>query len=163
MIIISILSILQSNAVNTKRDISILYNRIAILILIYCMLNNLYSIAQETKALGIQGGLLLVTNITQKFNIFLFMISIFILTLTSFYPRKVSLSLISKTLKDVLTSVLNKVKSEYTRLKENSPQDIPYKINGKTSVFKGLRELELHLFKLLLVNSNFSLEGLRKG
>ena len=89
MIIISILSLLLSNAVNVRRDISILYNRIAILILIYCILNDISSLTVVTKGIGLHGGLLLITNITQIFHIFLFIVSILILTLTSFYPRKV--------------------------------------------------------------------------
>ena len=92
MIIISILSLLLSNAVNSRRDISILFNRIAMIILIYCILNDLSSLTVITKGVGIHGGLLLVTNITQIFHIFIFLISILILTLTSFYPRKVWVS-----------------------------------------------------------------------
>lgn len=70
MIIISILSLLLSNAVNVRRDISILYNRIAILILVYCILNDISSLTVVTKGIGLHGGLLLITNITQIFHIF---------------------------------------------------------------------------------------------
>lgn len=86
MIIISIISLLLSNAVNLRRDISILFNRIAIIILFYCILNDLSSSTVVTKGLGLHGGLLLFTNITQIYHIFLFLVSILILTLTSFYP-----------------------------------------------------------------------------
>nr|YP_009728689.1 NADH dehydrogenase subunit 2 [Sydowia polyspora]QHR85472.1 NADH dehydrogenase subunit 2 [Sydowia polyspora] len=41
------------------------------------------------KGIGIYGGLFHVTAFTQSFNIFIFIISAIILTLTSFYPRKV--------------------------------------------------------------------------
>jgi hypothetical protein len=44
MLLISVLSTLLSNAVNARRDISILYNRIAILILFYCILNDISSL-----------------------------------------------------------------------------------------------------------------------
>lgn len=89
MLILSILLTLLSNAVTTRRDISILYNRIAIIILIYCILNDLSSLFVVSKGIGLHGGLLLITNITQIFHIFIFIISGLILTLTSFYPRKV--------------------------------------------------------------------------
>jgi NADH-ubiquinone oxidoreductase chain 2 len=89
MLIISIISTLLSNAVNARRDVSILYNRIAILILFYCILNDLSSLNIVTKGIGIHGGLLLVNNITQIFHIFVYIISALILVLTSFYPRKV--------------------------------------------------------------------------
>nr|ATU31967.1 NADH dehydrogenase subunit 2 [Tolypocladium inflatum]UNS15678.1 NADH dehydrogenase subunit 2 [Tolypocladium inflatum] len=116
MIIISIIALLLSNAVNIRRDISILYNRIAMLILIYCILNDLSSLTVVTKGIGLHGGLLLVTNITQIFHIFLFIVSILILTLTSFYPRKVWVSEYSS-MKDLLlykfvfynTKIINKM------------------------------------------------------
>lgn len=89
MLILSLIFTLLSNAVNSRRDVSILYNRIAILILIYCIFIDIYSLNIVTKGIGLHGGLLLVNNITQIFHIFIYLISALILTLTSFYPRKV--------------------------------------------------------------------------
>ena len=89
MIIISILSLLISNAVTIRRDISILFNRVAIIALIYCILHDMMSLSVMTKGIGLHGGLLHITSITQIFHIFIFFISILILQLTSFYPRKV--------------------------------------------------------------------------
>lgn len=86
MIILSIIALLLSNAVNLRRDIAILYNRIAMIILVYCIFNDLSSLTVVTKGVGLHGGLLLITNITQIFHIFLFLVSLLILTLTSFYP-----------------------------------------------------------------------------
>ncbi|KAH8836185.1 NADH dehydrogenase subunit 2 (mitochondrion) [Drechmeria coniospora] len=116
MIITSIIALLLSNAVNLRRDIAILYNRIAMIILVYCILNDLSSLTVVTKGVGLHGGLLLVTNITQIFHIFLFIISILLLTLTSFYARKVWISEYSS-LKDLLfykfvyynTKIINKM------------------------------------------------------
>ena len=89
MIIISILSLLISNAVTIRRDISILFNRVAIIALIYCILHDMMSLSVMTKGIGLHGGLLHITSITQIFHIFIFFISILILQLTSFYPRKI--------------------------------------------------------------------------
>ncbi len=89
MITISIILILLSNAVTLRRDISILFNRIAILALTYCILQDTMSLYIINKGIGLHGGLLHVTYITQIFHIFIFFISILILQLTSFYPRKV--------------------------------------------------------------------------
>ena len=89
MLIFSMIFTLLSNAVNSRRDVSILYNRIAILILIYCIYIDMNSLSIVTKGIGLHGGLLLVNNITQIFHIFIYLISALILTLTSFYPRKV--------------------------------------------------------------------------
>lgn len=116
MIILSILLVLLSNAVNLRRDISILFNRIAILILIYCILHDMSSLSVITKGIGLHGGLLLISNITQIFHIFIFLVSILILQLTSFYPRKVWVPEYSS-LKDLLlykfvyynTKIINKM------------------------------------------------------
>nr|YP_010164141.1 NADH dehydrogenase subunit 2 [Metarhizium album]QRK27469.1 NADH dehydrogenase subunit 2 [Metarhizium album] len=116
MIVLSIISLLLSNAVNLRRDISILYNRIAMIILTYCILNDITSLSVVTKGIALHGGLLLVTNLTQIFHIFLFLVSILILTLTSFYPRKVWVSEYSS-LKDLIfknfvyynTKIINKM------------------------------------------------------
>ena len=89
MIILSILYLLFSNAVTLRRDMSILFNRIAIIAFIYCVLHDTISLSLLNKGIGLHGGLLHVTNITQVFHIFVFIISILILQLTSFYPRKV--------------------------------------------------------------------------
>jgi NADH-ubiquinone oxidoreductase chain 2 len=89
MILISILSLLLSNAVTLRRDMSILFNRIAIIALIYCILQDITSLSLINKSIGLHGGLLHVTNITQIFHIFIFFISILILQLTSFFPRKI--------------------------------------------------------------------------
>lgn len=86
MIILSIILVLLSNAVNIRRDLSILFNRIAILILIYCILHDLSTLTVITKGIGLHGGLLVMTNITQIFHIFIYLVSILILQLTSFYP-----------------------------------------------------------------------------
>ena len=102
MLILSIIFLLLSNAVNSRRDVSILYNRIAILILIYCIFNDILSLIVVSKGVGLHGGLLLINNITQIFHIFVYLVSGIILILTSFYPRKVWVSEYSS-----LTTLLN--------------------------------------------------------
>jgi NADH-ubiquinone oxidoreductase chain 2 len=89
MVSISILFILLSNAVTLRRDISILFNRVAIIALVYCILQDMVSLSIVSKGIGLHGGLLHITNITQIFHIFIFFITILILQLTSFHPRKV--------------------------------------------------------------------------
>lgn len=89
MLTLSILCLLFSNAVTLRRDMSILFNRIAIIVLVYCFLHDVVSLSLINKGIGLHGGLLHVTNITQIFHIFVFTICILILQLTSFFPRKV--------------------------------------------------------------------------
>lgn len=91
MLISLLILLLVSNAVTLRRDKSILFSRIVIVGLIYTSflaLNNLF-IKPLEKGIGIYGGLFNVTTFTQTFNIFIFLISAVILTLTAFYPRKV--------------------------------------------------------------------------
>ena len=89
MITLSTLGLLISNAVCLRRDMSILYNRITIIALLYAILQSLVTYSIITKGgIGVHGGLFHVTNITQIFHIFLYLISILILQLTSFYPSK---------------------------------------------------------------------------
>jgi NADH-ubiquinone oxidoreductase chain 2 len=84
----STISVLLSNAVNLRRDVSILFNRIAILILSYCILDDFHSLTVITNGIGLHGGLLLITNISQIFHIFTYIITGLILTLTSFFSRE---------------------------------------------------------------------------
>ena len=91
MLINSILILLLSNAVTLKREKSIFYSRLAIVILAISFLlsmDNLY-ISYIGKGVGLYGGLFHVTANTQIFNIFIYIISATILQLTAFYPRKI--------------------------------------------------------------------------
>jgi len=91
MLISLLILLLFSNAVTLRRDKSILFSRIVIVGLIstsFLTLNNFF-IKPLEKGIGIYGGLFNVTTFTHTFNIFLFLISATILTLTAFYPRKV--------------------------------------------------------------------------
>lgn len=95
---------------------SILFNRVAILALTYCIVQDIMCLSFISKGLGLHGGLLHITNITQTFHIFVFFISILILQLTSFYPRKVWIPEYSS-LKDLIfnkflyyrTKIINKM------------------------------------------------------
>lgn len=111
MVIISILFLLFSNAVTLRRDMSILFNRIAIIALIYCILHSFISLSFFNKGIALHGGLLHITNITHIFHIFIFLISILILQLTSFYPRKFFLDQKDKfTVSNITTTyILNKM------------------------------------------------------
>jgi NADH-ubiquinone oxidoreductase chain 2 len=91
MLIYSILFLLLSNAVTLRRDKSILFSRVAIIVLLYSSLlaiTSLYITCLE-KGIGIYNGLFHATSTTITFQIFIFIISAVILQLTAFYPRKV--------------------------------------------------------------------------
>jgi len=91
MLIFSILFLLLSNAVTLRRDKSILFSRVSIIILLYSALlakNSLYMPSID-GGIGLYSGLFHMTSITQVFHIFIFLVSAVILQLTAFYPRRV--------------------------------------------------------------------------
>jgi len=94
MVIFSILFLLLSNAVTLRRDKSILFSRVAIIVLLYSSLlamTSLYITSLDT-GIGLYGGLFHATSITHIFHIFIFIVSAAILQLTGFYPRRVWVS-----------------------------------------------------------------------
>lgn len=91
MLITLLIFLITSNAVSLRRDKSILFSRIVIKALLFASfiaVNNLYMKPLE-GGIGIYGGLFFVNGFTHAFDIFVFLISSFILILTAFYPRKV--------------------------------------------------------------------------
>src|ERR1700712_5687709 len=93
MLLSLLIFMLLSSAVTLRQDKSILFSRIVIkslLLVSFLAYTNLY-IRPLEKGIGIYGGLFNITTLTQTFNIFIFVISALILTLTAFFPRKVYL------------------------------------------------------------------------
>lgn len=88
MLTLSILLLLLSNAVTLRRDKSILYSRIAIIILSYSFFNGSLSLLFKSfkRSIGLFGGLFHATIITHVFQLFIIFISIVILQLTAFFP-----------------------------------------------------------------------------
>jgi hypothetical protein len=85
--------LLVSNAVTLEREKSILYSRVTISGLLVTSLltyNNLH-VTGLSNGIGLYGGLFNITPFTQGFNLFILMIASFILILTGFLPRKVTL------------------------------------------------------------------------
>src|SRR5271155_1791049 len=104
MLVFSILFLLLSNAVTLRRDKSILFSRVSIIILLYSALlakNCLYMVSID-RGIGIYSGLFHTTSITQIFHIFIFLISAVILQLTAFYPRRAWIKMYSSLNKLIL-------------------------------------------------------------
>ena len=91
MLITSLIYLLLSNAITLRRDKSILYSRVAIIVLIYSCLLAIFSLylTYLDTGIGLYGGLFHATSITQIFHIFIFLICATILQLTAFHPRRV--------------------------------------------------------------------------
>nr|YP_009945353.1 NADH dehydrogenase subunit 2 [Scopulariopsis brevicaulis]QOE55872.1 NADH dehydrogenase subunit 2 [Scopulariopsis brevicaulis] len=120
MIMLTILFLLVSNAVVSRRDLSLLFNRVAIIGLIYCILQDFTSLSVINKGIGLHGGLVYISSITQVFHIFIFILSILILQLTGFHYRKLWTSEYAS-LKDLLfnsfyyyrTKIVNKMGEQF--------------------------------------------------
>ena len=123
MLIFSIIFILLSNAVTLRRDKSILFSRVAIIVLFYSSLLAILSlfINNLSNGIGLYGGLFHTTSITEIFHIFIFLISGVILQLTAFYPRKVWIAEYSSLRKLILykflyyrKNIANKMGEQFT-------------------------------------------------
>jgi NADH-ubiquinone oxidoreductase chain 2 len=90
MLLTFLVLLLLSNGLTIRPDSSILYNRIAIVILFYCFLSGYtnYYVDFLEKGISLYGGLFNITSITHTFQLFIFIICSLILLMTSFYPRK---------------------------------------------------------------------------
>lgn len=80
-----------ANAFTYRSEKGLSFNRVTIIILLYVFVlgvSNL-NIISLTTGIGIFGGLFHITAITQSFVVFLSILTIIILFLTSFTPRRI--------------------------------------------------------------------------
>lgn len=91
MLLYSLIIFLFYNSVNLRRDRTILFSRISLIILLYSIVigNNNLDIIFLEKGIGLFGGLFHLTPTTYIFHLFIFLICMLIIGLTSFYPRKI--------------------------------------------------------------------------
>jgi len=119
MLLSNLIYIILSNAVTDRRDKSILYNRIAIIALAYSVINSLVCLGFKSfdKGIGIYNGLFFTTPVTTTFQIFIYLLCIIILQLTSFYPRKLfynkGFSVFSKENINIVLNRFNKIGEQF--------------------------------------------------
>ena len=102
----------MSNSLNLRRDSSINYSRLSMLIQFYCIYisyNNLY-ISYLNEGVGMYGGLFNQSSISIIFHILIFLLSIMIISLTGFYSRKY----LNDNLLNKNTNIINKKGEQYT-------------------------------------------------
>ena len=123
LMLLTFLSLLLfSNGLTFRPDTSILYSRIGIIILFYSVFSayNSFFLVYLEKGVGLYGGLFNITAITQSFQIFIIFISILILLMTAFYPRKryigESVSIVDTLFKKAkeYISIINKISEQFT-------------------------------------------------
>ncbi|RYE15775.1 MAG: hypothetical protein EOP34_01765 [Rickettsiales bacterium] len=90
MLLKSLFLLLLSNGLTTRKDTSILNSRVAIFILINCIIlaYDTFYLDYTNKGIGLYNGLFNATALTHTFQIFILLASSIILLLTGFYPRK---------------------------------------------------------------------------
>lgn len=91
MLTTAILLLLVSNAVTVRRDKSILFSRASLAILTICFFICFasFDFKLHEKGLGLFCGLFQTTTISHVFYMFVLIITILILQLNAFYPRKI--------------------------------------------------------------------------
>jgi NADH-ubiquinone oxidoreductase chain 2 len=177
MLIYSILFTLLSNSVTLRRDKSILYSRIVLivlLILLFIALANLF-IGPLSRGIGLFGGLFHLTSTTQVFHSFIFFICAIILQLTAFYPRRVWIPEYSSLNKFIMykfiyykTKILNKMGEQFKIIEY--PLILLFIISGATflistsdfvSIFLSieLQSYGLYLLSTLYRNSELATSG----
>ena len=122
MILTFLSFLLFSNGLTLRPDTSILYSRMGLVIIFYSLISAVTSfhIIYLEKGVGLYGGLFNITAITQSFQIFIFIISILILLMSAFYPRKRylgdSVSLLDRLSKPTkeYVSIINKMSEQFT-------------------------------------------------
>lgn len=121
MLLYSILFLLLSNAVTSRRDKSILYSRTTIILLVitsYLIFETL-DLKSLGNGIGLFGGLFHATTLSTVFQFFIYGISALILHLTAFYPRKVispqlaSLHVVFNKIAYSIINILNKMAPQY--------------------------------------------------
>ena len=115
------LMLLLSNGLTIRPDTSILYSRIGLIIIFYCICATLMSfhITYLQQGIGLFGGLFNATCITHSFQLFIFIITGLILLMTAFFPRKrfiekstINTSMFTEVKQYV--NIINKVAEQFT-------------------------------------------------
>jgi NADH-ubiquinone oxidoreductase chain 2 len=99
MLVYSILFILISIAVNNRRDTSIIYTRLSIIAIIYSLIiiNINFNLNYLNIGTILFNGLIHLENYSMVFIYFILILSILILCITAFFPRKYNKNLINNT------------------------------------------------------------------
>ena len=90
MLLVFLSYLLSSNGLTFRPDSSIIYSRVGLIILFYCLNSSVdcFYITYLEKGVGLYGGLFNITAVNQTFQVFIFFICILILLMSAFYPRK---------------------------------------------------------------------------
>ena len=111
MLMISIIYYILSSAITTRRDATIFYNRFLLIVLFNAITIALLSLVFPYKGIGLYNNFFNISSINMVFNIFILVLSIIILNLSSFYPRKITET--QHKFNHLLTRLINKSGEQY--------------------------------------------------
>jgi NADH-ubiquinone oxidoreductase chain 2 len=177
MLITSIILLIFSSSMSLRRDKTILFSRVTIIILLLSFLLSITSlfISNLGRGIALYGGLFHATSTTQVFQLFIFFICGIIVQLTAFYPRKVWISEYSSLNKVVnheftyyKTKIVNKMGEQFKIIEY--PLILLFIITGATflvstsdlvSIFLSieLQSYGLYLLSTLYRNSELATRG----
>jgi len=165
MLVFGIILLLLSTAVNNRRDCSILFSRVTVLILINTIIILYINVNVNfvSDGLILYGGLITIKNHTLLFSIFILTLSAFIVSLSSFYPRKI---LVNQNLLDInrdsklssLTTIITNKMSDQYRIIEY-PLIILFCLTGaiflisSSDIVSIFLSIELQSYGLYLISS----------
>lgn len=122
MLLTFLFFLLFSNGLTVRPDSSILYSRLTLVIVFYSIVsaNKSLHFSYLEKGVSIYGGLFNISSLTQSFQIFIFLLTFFILLMTAYYPRKKYVASFSS-MSDILfknvkqyISIINKMSEQFT-------------------------------------------------
>ena len=165
MVLTYLVLLLLSNGLTVRPDTSILYSRIAILIIIYSIFSSYtnYYLLYLDKGISLYGSLFNITSITITFQIFILFVSGLILLFTAFYPRKkylespsAFLDILSKKVEEY-NSINNKSSEQFTIIEY--PLVIIFVVSGATLLLSSSDMgsmylcIELQSFSLYIISA----------
>jgi len=155
MLFVSSTLLLLVNAVTLRRDRSILFNRVAILILLYSgiICYDSLNITSLDTGIGIYGGLFHSTSITHSFDLFICIIGAIVLQLTAFYPRRLQEPMGPKG-KKISSFFLTKYTDNYLEIYRNKLIN-KHLDAGEQFTIRSFSTLEDRSFIEKLVNPNY--------
>ena len=138
MLLVGLIFLLLVTAVSLRREFTILFNRVAIIILLYSGIighGSLFVSCLET-GIGVYNGLFHSTAITHSLDLFLYTIVPIIILLTAFYPRRIvtpkaSLPTLEGAQKGASIYIQNSVRQDYM---DNNPITIYSQANTKGQI-----------------------------
>src|SRR6201992_2948801 len=157
MLIYSVISLIMSNAVNNRRDSSILYSRISILILLSSLIilyNNFFN-DFLLNGIILYNGLLCIENFMIIFILFIILLSIGIISINSVFPiKKINFINLNVIIKSIFNSFYSdSIQKDNEKIKVKNYMSEQYRIIEYPYIISIFLSIELQSYALYLICS----------